>query len=251
MSSALDKLETLQKAHDWIGKARDLKDNALKVLKASNTDRTDIKNLFKVAGIYDEDAERLKLILWKRAAAVTDVASAAWPPVEDYSDKSFKRWRDAAMREGEGGPAAIAARDEYFRAVKRYDYALRERISYMDMVIRKSSEQEELYKQLEMGCLRAKGALGTMAKIPRHWDVDHQTPALSGYVNLESVIGVVRSVKHAYRLLKAHAKAHRGAVMAQKEKNDQWLANAKAMDAANLASGVRQIGRAVRQTLGI
>jgi hypothetical protein len=251
MSSALDKLEDLQKAHDWIGSAQDLKDNTLKVIRASNTDRTDVEGLFKVAGVHDEDAERLKRILWKRAAAVKAAASAPWPPVDDYSDKSFKRWRDAALREGEGGPATIAARDDYFRAVKRYDYALRERISYMDMVIRKASEQQELYKQLEIGLLRAKSVLGTMAKIPRHWEVDHQTPALAGYINLESVIGAVRSVKQAYKLLEASAKAHRDAVKALKKENDKWMANAKAVDAANVVAGLRKAAQTVKQTFGL
>ena len=250
-SSALDKLEALQKAHDWIGKARDLKENTSKVIQASNTDRTDIEGLFKVAGVYDEDAERLKRVLDKRAAAVKAAAQAPWPPVDDYSDKSFKRWRDAALREGEGGPATIAARDDYFRAVKRYDYALRERISYMDMVIRKASEQQELYKQLEVGLLRAQSALGTMAKIPRHWDVDHQTPALAGYINLTFVIGAVRSVKQAYRQLEASAKAHREVVKALKKENDKWLANANAIDAANFGAGLRKAGQAVKQTLGL
>jgi hypothetical protein len=249
-SDALSKLESLQEAHDWIGNALDLKDNALNVIKAYNTDPKDVQNLFKVAGLYDEDVERLKRVLWKRAQAVRDTADAAWPPVKDYSDRSFKEWRDAAMREGEGGPSAIAARDLYFKMVKRFDYELRERISYMDMVIRKASEQEELYRQLEVGCLKAKSALGTMAKIPRHWDVDHQTPALSGYIILESVIGAVRSVRQAYRLLKQRAKAHREVVLAQKKENDKWMANAKALDAAKFVAGVRKFGESAKHAFG-
>ena len=247
---ALSMLEDLQKAHDWIGKAQSVKDNTLKVAKASRTDRSDYKNLFKVAGIYDEDAERLKRTLDRRSRDIQAICKTSYGPVKNNTKASWKRWRDAATREGESGPTANSARDAYFRSIKRYDYALRERISYMDMVIRKSKEQEGLYNQLAIGVSRAQSALGTLAKIPRHWDVDHQTPSLAGYLNLQTILGSVRSVKHAYGLLGQHAKRHRAAVLAAKRENDKWLRHAKAADAVAFARSVRAVGNAAKEALG-
>jgi hypothetical protein len=120
----------------------------------------------------------------------------------------------------------------------------------MDMVIRKSSEQEALYGQLALGIRRAQSALGLMARIPRHWDVDHQTPALAGYINLQTVLGAVQSVKRAYEELGAHAKKHRGAVLAVKSQNDKWLRHAHASDAAAIAQTLREAGSAVKQAFG-
>ncbi|MEM8991827.1 MAG: hypothetical protein AAGD08_15600, partial [Pseudomonadota bacterium] len=215
----------LQKAHDYYGKAKTLYGHMDKIKKAADMRPGDVDALRELAGLKDKEVKKLIDTLEKRAKAAEETAKASFPPVEAKTFAAWARWAKALEKDGENSKQANAARADYLKALQAYDYALRERITYCDIVIKVSGKQVKVYQGLSDIYDTTYKILTTLLKLPEVKGVSHHAAAFSMYLKFEGVGPRAKRIVKAHNKIIANAKAHKTAMEKLKKENDVWIAD--------------------------
>ncbi|WP_141246529.1 hypothetical protein [Actibacterium ureilyticum] len=149
MADALSRLETLNKSYKYLSGAKDVLDNTLKVKKLAESDPRDIDALRKVAGVSSKVYAPLKKFLSGVHKEVNETIKAGFPEIPDPSLETRKRMEKIARSSGPNTPGFEKELDAYIKTLTRYERDLRERDSYMQMVIAKCELNQKNYMQMQ------------------------------------------------------------------------------------------------------
>jgi hypothetical protein len=227
---ALSLLSNLQKAHDYFGKAKDLHDKVGKVRKAADLDYKDrarlVEGLKDLAGLKDKDVKKLISVLDKRAKAAEETAKAKFPDVKSPTGNPWVRWFKALDKHGEGSKEADKAQEGYRKALIEYDYLLRERSSYCDLIVKLSGKQVKTYTSLAGIAATTESILETLLKLPEAKGVSHHASCFAMYVKFQGVGPAAKRIVKGHQKIIASARAHKAVVERLKKENDLWVADA-------------------------
>lgn len=242
MADLLDAMSKLQKAHDYFGKAKDLVNNINTVREAAKIDPKDPKQLEKLVGITDKETRKLLKVLNARAKATEEAAKAKFPDIPAKTTDAWAKWFKAMDKFGDGSKEEYKARQAYLKALLAYDYLIRERTSYCDILIKQSGKQikvynslVEIHKSTEKICLAVIMSPSTTSTAP-------QVTAMKILLKFQGVRGP------AIRISKAHAKIVSAATAEKmkwetvKKTNDVWISD---VQGKNLGEVVKKAFKAL------
>lgn len=228
MADFLDAMVKLEKAHDYFGKAEDLYKNIKTVRDAAKIDPHDPVQLKKLVGITDKETQKLLKALNTRAKATETAATAKFPEIKSKTTAYWAKWWKAGDKFGMDSKEEKKARNAYLKALQDYDYLLRERISFCDILIKQSTAQEKVYKTLvDLHKTTEKICLAVI-KTPSTKSTAPQAKAMEILLKFQGVRGP------AIRIHKAHAQIIKKCTAEKKKQekikttNDVWISDIQA-----------------------
>ncbi|MEX0365918.1 MAG: hypothetical protein AB3N22_07600 [Ruegeria sp.] len=163
MASALDKLEKLNTYADYLNGAKTIYDETKRLKLATKSNVKNPADLDKIIGLNRKTYEKLAKYFDRTAAALKDTISGGYPPVKDYSRKTFKEVQDL-KKKGADQKVIDKKFNTYFNLLEDYHTAMRERISYMDCVSDKCDLNAKNFKKMNDLIAKTDAALTTMMK---------------------------------------------------------------------------------------
>lgn len=234
MADAFSAFEKLMKFHDYFGKAKDAADGLDKVIKAAKIDPKDPKQLKAMVGITDKETERLLKILGSRARATEAAAKARFPHVPSETTAAWAKWFKAADKSGWDSKEEYKARQAYLKALLAYDLALRERITYCQILVKTSARQEKLYKDMVAYHKRTQKILLGVIAAPITPSTAPQSLAMETLLKFEGVGGLATRIHHAHADIIGLAQVERKRCEKLKRINDHWISDVQAKNLRGL-----------------
>lgn len=219
MPDALSRLETLATAHKYLTGAQDVLDGLRKVKAFAKKDPKNLSEAKKILGLAKDKYKPLKDFFSKTQTEVLAAAKEGFPPIPDPTSEARKRMEKIAKSKGPNSPGFEKELTIYIKLLQKYEYELRERMSYMKLVTTKCDlniKNFTLMNQIIDGTMIALKAV--FVAIP-----EAQTAAGSEILQImkSGIEKHPRAVANAYKKLKATAQAHEKDV-----KRDQVYAKA-------------------------
>lgn len=237
MANILDAMSKLQKAHDYYGKATDLIDNINTVKKAAKIDPKDPKKLKELVGITDKQSQKLLKVLNERAKATEDAAKASFPAIPSKTTDAWAKWWKAADKFGMSSSQENKARQGYLKALENYDFLLRERISYCQILIKQSTDQQKVYKSLVEIHKSAEKICLAVIKSPSTTSTAPQVTAMKTILKFQGVPAPAKRIQAAHAKIVTAAEVEKKQCEKMKKTNDVWIKDVKAK---NLGDAVKK-----------
>lgn len=236
-------LQVLEKSHDYYGKAKDLTDHVSKIRKAADYSYGDTEKLKDLAGLDNKDVQKLIVKLNKRTAATNAAASAQFPEIPSTTGEAFWRVGAAGDKHGKDSPQVAKEKKAYIKALNKYDFLLRERIAYCDVIIKHSTAQKKIYSGLQSVMDTSYVILERLLKLPQIKAASHHEACFTMYVKYRGLGSSGRDLAKAHERLVAKARAHKKDVEKLKKTNDVWIKDMAKAELTKMAeSALKAIG---------
>ena len=137
MASALDHLETLEKANKYFSGAKELVDSTKKINGIAKSTPHDLSGAKKVLGMTKNEYIPLSKFLVSTQKTVNATVAAGFPEIMNPALDARKRMEKIAKASGSNTTGFEKELTAYIKQAKKYELLLRERISYMKIVQKK------------------------------------------------------------------------------------------------------------------
>ncbi|MFC4671826.1 hypothetical protein ACFO5X_24970 [Seohaeicola nanhaiensis] len=148
MPDALSRIETLSKTYDYFNGAKDILDNVTLVRGFARNAPKDIEGARKLLGIAENKYKPLKKFFNGTQKEVLAAITEGFPPIPDPSGEVKSRMEKIARAKGPNTPGFEKELDLYLKQLKAYEYELRERLTYMDLVKKKCALNEKNFQTM-------------------------------------------------------------------------------------------------------
>lgn len=226
-------ISKLQKVYGYYGDAKDAYNKINTVHKATKLSATDVAGMKDLFGFGDHEAAIKKLIkvLDAQTKLTLEAAKGSFQPFKMTTINAWSKWAAQIDKYGEESREARYARKKYLEALIKYDVALRERISYCDILIKKSANAIKQYKALEKYAKEVKRLTEKLVNAPYIVGTAHQSEALEMNIAFTGLAPAAMRLHKAHAKLITKAKAEKTAKLKIKKENDLWI---KDMQKANI-----------------
>ena len=163
MASALDKIEQLNKASDYLNGAKKIYDETKRLKLATKSNVKDPADLEKIIGLNTKTYEKLAKYFDKTHAHLTATIAAGYPAVEDHSRKTLKELQ--ALKKKGAPPKDVEKKFKtYSSLINRTNTRLLERINYMELVMSKSELNAKNFGEMDALINKTDHALDVMMR---------------------------------------------------------------------------------------
>jgi hypothetical protein len=234
MTDMLKAISTLEKAHDYFGKAESLVNSINKVSKAAKIDPKDPKQLKQLVGITDKESEKLTKTLNARAKAVEEAEKGEFPKIPSKLGDKWAKWAKECDKNGVDSKQAHEARKAYLKEAARFDKDLEERLLVTNIMMLQSKKQEKVYIGLVALHKTAEKTCLAVIKSPSTTSTAPQATAMKSLLKFQGVPGPAIRIHNAHAKIIAAAKSERKRVEKLKKENDALIADLAAKDLKDL-----------------